>query len=340
MTLGELASLIGGELAGPAELAITGVGDLADGRPGEIIFIGKPELLAQVEQGEAAALIVPLDVERSTKPMVRCANPRLAFALALAAFAPAPSWTCGRHPTALVAESARLGDEVSIGPFSVIEEEVVIGDQAVIGPQCFIGSGTRIGDRSLLHPQVVIHERVKLGRQVIIHSGTVIGADGFGYAPSEQGLHKIPQLGTVIIGDNVEIGANATVDRATTRATIIGRGSKIDNLVHIAHNVVIGEDCVIVGQVGISGSVRLGNRVMLAGQVGIADHVSLGDDAQVCAQAGVIGDVPSGVMVSGYPARPHREQMRAEAALRKLPELLKQVRALQHRIEELEKDHA
>ena len=336
MILRELARLIEGELVGPEEVEVVGAGDLSDGRPGEVLFIEKADLLEQVERGGAAAIIVPLGVRSSAKPIIRCSNPRLAFARALALFAPPSSWAPGIHPTALVAERVRLGAEVSIGAYSVIGEEAMLGDRVRIGAQSYVGRGARLGDDCTLHPRVVICDRVELGLRVIVHPGTVIGADGFGYARSEQGLRKIPQIGTVIIGDDVEIGANVTIDRATTRATIIGRGTKIDNLVHIAHNVTIGEDCVLTGQVGISGSVRLGDRVMLAGQVGIADHITVGSDAQVCAQAGVIGDVPAGLKVSGYPARSHREQLRAEAALRRLPELLKQVRALQRRIEELE----
>jgi len=337
MILGELARRIEGELVGSEEVEIVGVGDLSDGRPGEVLFIEKPELLAQVEQGRAAAVIVPLAVKSSAKPVIRCTNPRLAFARVLALFAPSAAWGAGVHPSALVAENARLGDEVSIGPYSVIGEDAVLGDRVKVGAHSYVGRGARLSDDCTLHPRVVISDRVELGRRVIVHPGAVIGADGFGYARTEQGLHKIPQIGTVVIGDDVEVGANVTIDRATTRATIIGRGTKIDNLVQVGHNVIIGEDCVLAGQVGVSGSVRLGDRVMLAGQVGIADHVTIGSDAQVCAQAGVIGDVPAGQKVSGYPARSHREQMRAEAALHKLPDLLKQVRALQHRIEALEK---
>jgi UDP-3-O-[3-hydroxymyristoyl] glucosamine N-acyltransferase len=330
--LSELAARIGGELVGGDGVDIAGVAGIDEAGDDEITYVAKPSLLARAEQGRAAAVIVPREVTVARKPIVRADNPRLAFAKALALFAP-PTWAPkGVHPTALVGERFRTGEGVSIGPYCVVGDDVHLGDGVVLHAQAIVGDGCELGTATVVYPRVVLYPRVRLGERVTIHAGSVLGSDGFGYVPTDAGLHKMPQIGTVIVGDDVEIGANVTIDRATTDATMIGRGTKIDNLVHIAHNVIIGEDCIIVGQVGISGTVNIGDGVVLAGQAGVADHITVGAGARVCAQAGVVTDIPSGATVSGFPAMTHRERMRIEASARKLPRILRRIKAIERRL--------
>jgi UDP-3-O-[3-hydroxymyristoyl] glucosamine N-acyltransferase len=270
------------------------------------------------------------------KPIIRVKNPKFAFAQALRVFAPEPKVFQGIHPTANIGVKTQLGKNVSVHANSVIGEGCSIGDNVVIFPFVFIGDGVHIGNDSVVYPQVTIHDRTEIGENVIIHSGTVIGTDGFGYMFIEDRHYKIPQIGRVIIGDDVEIGANVTIDRARTGTTRIGRGTKIDNLVHIGHNCNIGEHCVIVAQVGVSGSVDIGKGVILAGQVGVKDHVTIGDGAIVAANSGVIGNIAPGAFVSGHYARPHQQEMRAYATYQHLPDMAKQMRALESKIKSLE----
>jgi len=336
ITLGKLADYLQADLVGEKDLEITGVGGIEDVSPGQITFVEDPKWLPQAEKAPASAIIVPQEITSCSKPILRTPHPRLAFAQALALFFPPAKPEPGIHPTSIVGSDLQAGEGLSVGPYSVIGNGVILGKGVVIHPLVSIGDGVKIGDDTLIYPRVTICYRVEIGDRVIIHAGAVIGSDGFGYTPVENKHHKIPQVGTVVVGDDVEIGANTTIDRATTGATTIGRGTKIDNLVQIAHNVTIGEDCIIVAQVGISGSTRIGDRAVLAGQAGLIDHITIGEGAVIGAQAGVIGDIPPGIMASGYPARPHREQMKLEAALRKVPEMLKTVRNLEKRIQELE----
>jgi len=329
IALRELADRIDGELLGGDGVEITGIAGIDQVAENEITFIGKPALLPRAEQSPAAAVIVPFEVTSAGKPIVRAENPRLAFAKALAVFAPSQPAPRGIHPTAIIGQRLRAGEGVSIGPYCVVGDDVTMGDRVVLHAQTIVGDGCELGADTVLYPQVVLYPRVRLGARVIIHSGSVLGGDGFGYVPTPTGLHKMPQIGTVIVEDDVEIGANVTIDRATTDATVIGRGTKIDNLVQIAHNVVIGENCIIVGQVGISGTVTIGDGVALAGQVGIVDHVTVGDGAQVCAQSGVMSDVPAGAKVFGSPAIAHRDRMRIEFSARQLPRLLRRIKLLE-----------
>ncbi|MCC6442930.1 MAG: UDP-3-O-(3-hydroxymyristoyl)glucosamine N-acyltransferase [Armatimonadetes bacterium] len=343
MTILSVAEHIGAAVEGDPSVEITGVASIEEAIPGDLVFAETERLFRAAEESQATAIIAPVGLGVSRKPVLRVHRPRYAFARALELFAPEQSVKVGVHPTAVLGESARLGHSVAIQPYCVIGKNVRIGNRVVIYPFVYIGNDVTIGDDTIIYPNTAIHDRTEIGHRVVINSGCVIGADGFGFLIHEGRHYKIPQIGNVSIGDDVEIGANATIDRARTGTTRIHRGTKIDNLVQIAHNVEIGEDCIIVAQVGISGSVEVGDRVILAGQAGIKDNIAIGSDSMVGAQAGVIGDVPPNSVVSGYPARPHKDQMRVHASLHRLPEIVKTfpeiavaIQRLTERIEELE----
>ncbi|MGQ9733175.1 MAG: UDP-3-O-(3-hydroxymyristoyl)glucosamine N-acyltransferase [Candidatus Zipacnadales bacterium] len=327
--LADIAVMVNGNLAGDGRIHITGAGSIETAREGEIAFIDRPELLAIAEKSPAAALIAPANAPRGRKPMILTEDPRLAFSKVLELFAPKPYVYPGIHPRAILGEGVKLGTDVSIGASAYVGSHTTLGDRVIIYPMAYIGEGVTIGDDTVIHPLAFIGDRCHLGSRVNIHPGASIGGDGFGYV-QEGGRHrKIPQIGNVIVGDDVEIGANSTVDRATVGATRIGRGTKIDDQVHIAHNVVIGEDCLICGQVGISGSAQIGDRVIMAGQVGVNDHIKIGSDIVIGGQAGIFSDLPEPGYYSGYPARPHNHSLRVLAATQKLPELVKRLRELE-----------
>ena len=335
-----LAGKLNGVLVMPGETAecvaarlIRGGAGLAEAGPEEITFIDEAGKVGAAEASRAGAVIVPMSVEKLNKPMIRVPNPRLAFAEVLGLFVPPAGVAAGVHPTAIIGAGAKLGKDVAMGAYAVIGEGAQIGDGAMIYPQVYIGNDVSIGEQTAIWPQTVVGWGTQIGAHCILYSGVVIGADGFGYIWDGEQHRKVPQIGRVVIEDDVEIGANTTIDRATTNITRIGRGTKIDNQVHIAHNVIIGEHCIIAGKVGISGSVTLGKRVILAGQVGVVDHVKIGDDAKVLARAAVFSDLPAGSVSSGIPAYPHREYLKVEAATRKLPEMLREIRELKQRLE-------
>jgi UDP-3-O-[3-hydroxymyristoyl] glucosamine N-acyltransferase len=337
LTLKEVADKLGGEAVGPDSLIIAGASSYESAGDTDLTFADNPRLLPAVERSRAAAVLVPRTVESSVKPIIRIDNPRLAFAQALELFWPRRVPEPGVHPTAVIGADVHIGREVHVGANAVVGDNVRLGDNVELHPLTYVGDEVEIGDGTIIYPRVSVYHRVRIGKHCIIHSGSVIGADGFGFVRDEAGSHiKVPQVGTVIIEDDVEIGANCAIDRATTDATIIGRGTKMDNLVQVGHNCKVGANCIICGQVGLSGSVEIGDGSVLAGQAGIADHITIGAGVTVCAQAGVIGDLPDGAFVSGYPAAPHREKLKAEAALRKLPDALYELRALRRRIEALE----
>lgn len=320
ITLKQLANLLQGELTGDPDFIIKGIKSLEEAREEEISFIESDKMIEKMEQSKAAAFIVPLSIANFIKPIIRCSNSRLAWAKALEYFNPRPKPQPGVHPTAALGQGVKIGEGVSIGA------GVVIGDNVTIG------------DDTYIHPRVVIEDGVTIGKKVIIQGGAVIGSDGFGFVTTSPGQHyKIPHIGGVIIEDEVEIGANVCIDRGTMGCTIVKKGSKIDNLVHLGHNVILGEGCLIVAQVGISGSVQLGDRVIMAGQVGTVGHINIGSDTVIAGRGGVTGNVPPGSFYSGFPARPHKEQLKNDAAVRKLPEALKTIKQLQKRVEKLEK---
>jgi UDP-3-O-[3-hydroxymyristoyl] glucosamine N-acyltransferase len=333
-TVRSLAEHVGGTVLGDGpETVVTGINDLRSAAPDQISFLAntKYELLAHSSRA-AAILVAPKDASRFTFTRIVVESPSQAFGKIAELFAPPPVRDVpGIDPTAVVAPDALIGEGASIQPHAVISAGVRIGARTVVGANCFIGERTLIGDDTRLHPLVTIRERSVIGSRVILHSGVVIGGDGFGYDfDPKQGRHvKINHIGHVQIDDDVEIGANTTVDRGRFGRTHIGEGVKIDNLVMIAHNVTIGPHSIIVAQTGISGSTSLGRYVTLAGQVGLAGHLTVGDRATVTAQSGINKDVPAGALLSGHHAMPLRESLKIEALTRRLPELVERLKALE-----------
>lgn len=323
ISLRDLADRIGGRLEGPGEVRIRGVGGLQDAEPGQVAFLANPRYAQFLATTRASAVIVAPGIAVDGPAAIRADNPDLAFAKAVEIFAPpAVLPPAGIHATAVVAPGARLGAGVSAGPHAVVEAGAEVGPRSILGAGVYLGALARVGSDCRLYPGVVVRERCVLGDRVIVHSGTVIGADGFGYS-QEKGVHvKIPQVGIVQIDDDVEIGANAAIDRARFGRTWIQRGTKIDNLVQIGHNAVIGEDVLIVSQTGLAGSARIGNRATVGGQAGVVGHVTVGEGAMVAGRAKVTKDVRPGAVVSGDPAGPHERQQRLQAMLRKLPKLI------------------
>ena len=337
-SLKEIASIIGGEVVGNSDTMITGVCGIKEACEGDITFLANPKYAPFIDKTRASAIITSLEIKKALKPIVRTQDPSLAFARILTLIAPDEvSKPQGVHPTALIGKDVSVGKDAAIGPYVVIEDSASIGDGTIVYAGCFIGHHSKVGSNSIIYPNVSIRERISIGNRVIIHSGTVIGSDGFGFAKIRGSHHKIPQIGTVVIEDNVEIGANVTIDRARFDKTFIGRGTKIDNLVQIAHNVIIGEDSIIVAQAGISGSTTIGKNVTLAGQAGLVGHITVGDGAIAAAQAGVTKSIPANTLVSGYPAKPHTVAKKVNACVQNLPKLYDIVSQLKKKIEELEK---
>ncbi|MDQ7780553.1 MAG: UDP-3-O-(3-hydroxymyristoyl)glucosamine N-acyltransferase [Planctomycetota bacterium] len=336
-TVGKLAKFVGGSVEGDASTPIRGVSGLSEADAGDISFLANKRYEPLLAKTHAAAVVVAHDTKvRANLPRIRVMNPDEAFGKIVARLCPpcAPLKK-GVHRTAVVSAKAQLGKGVAIGQNVVIESGAVIGDRSVIYANCYIGHDSSIGPDSVMYPNVVVRERCRLGARVIIHSGAVIGSDGFGYADVNGDRLKIPQLGTVLVGDDVEVGANVTIARARFGRTTIGNSTKIDNLVHIAHNVTIGDNCILVAQTGIAGSSRVGKRCILAGQSGVNGHVEVGDGVTIAARAGVTKSIPAGTIVSGFPARPIRQFRREQVALRKFPEMWKLLKQLSDAIARL-----
>jgi UDP-3-O-[3-hydroxymyristoyl] glucosamine N-acyltransferase len=337
MKLTCLAEKIGAFLEGSGDVEIRGVAGLQEANQGDLTYV-QENRLAQLEQTQASAAIVPMNAPSFRLPLLRVKNPKLAFARSLEVLSPKPKQQAGIHERAVLGKNVIIGADPSIHPYAVIADDVTIGARAIIYPGAYIGRGTTIGDDAVIYSNVNIREGVRIGNRVIVHAGATIGSDGFGYVTEAGKHHKIPQVGGVIIGDDVELGANSTVDRATLGNTEIKQGTKIDNLVHVAHNVTIGEHCFLIAQVGIAGSCTLGNYVVLAGQVGLADHISIGDRAVVSGKSGVIKNIDPGQVMGGYYAMPQREWLRVQALVPKLPELKKQLHDLERQVRELQKN--
>lgn len=335
--LRELASLVQGDITGDENAIIKSVAGIDKAGEGDITFIANPKYIPKISETKASAIIASHDIKSvEGKNFLYVKNPYLAFAKLLAIFNPPSLPYNDIHPDAYIHPSARIGSSVSIYPHVFIDEGAVIGDRVSLYPGVFIGRGASIGDDAILYSNVSVRERCRIGKCVIIHCNSVIGSDGFGFAKEGVKYHKIPQVGIVRIDDDVEIGACVTVDRATLGETVVGRGTKIDNLVQIAHNVEVGEDCIIVAQVGIAGSTKIGSRVTLAGQVGIVGHIEIGDDVIIGSQSGVAQDITTKGVFSGTPAIPHREWLKAQNIFAKLPEMRKMILELEKRVKELE----
>lgn len=331
-TVRQLAEKIGAEFSGDGNVIIQSAAPIESAGPGQVTFVSNPLYKKHLATTKASAVVVAPGMKVEGPAAIFAKNPYLAFSRIIdLLYPPVYDEVWEVHPTAVIADSARLPEKVRIGPHAVIEDGVTIGEKTRIGAGTFIGTKTSIGSGCIIAPNVSIMHECRLGNNIIIHSGTVIGSDGFGFAPSEPGqeFKKIRQVGWVEIGDNVELGANVTVDRGAIGPTVIERGVKIDNLVMIAHNVRIGENSIIVAQVGISGSTKLGKSVILAGQVGLVGHIEIGDGASVGAQSGVSKSLEGGRRYFGYPARPISETARIEAALKELPELLRRVKKIE-----------
>jgi len=339
LKLAEIAARVGGQVVGDGGVEITGVAKIEEAREGEISFLANSKYFKFFDKSRASAVIVPLDFKnRGAKPLVLAKNPYFAFLHTVRLFYPPKSLIeKGIHDTVVIGEKTLLGENLSIGPYVVIGKNCRIGNGTVIMPTVVIGDDGIVGEDCILHAHVCLREKVVLGNKVILHNGVVVGSDGFGFALEGEKYHKIPQVGTVVIEDDVEIGANVTIDRATLGETRIKQGAKLDNLIQVGHNCTIGENTVIAAQAGLSGSTHIGKGVRIGGQVGFAGHLEVGDGAAVGAQSGVNKTIPAGTYVFGYPAKPHMEEFRIQGALKRLPKLLEEVKDLKEQIRNLKK---
>jgi UDP-3-O-[3-hydroxymyristoyl] glucosamine N-acyltransferase len=342
-TLAEIATLLGSTPPSDGSRAITGIATLAEAGPDELSYVSSEAFAEQFAATRAAAVIAQKKLRLAPPPqgtiVLTVDNADLAVAKVLELFAPpVPRPAAGVDPAARVAKSAVLGEGVAVGPNVFVGERARVGSRTVLHPGVYVGDDTVIGDDCQVFPNVVVRERITIGSRVVINAGSVLGTDGFGYRWDGTKHAKVPQIGTVIIEDDVEIGSCVCIDRAKFSATRIGRGTKVDNLVQIAHNVQTGPHCIIVAQAGVAGSVRLGTGAVLGGQVAIRDHVTIGDGAMVAGTSAVAEDVAPKTVVSGTPAMPHRQSLREQAAMRRLPDLVVQVRKLQEEVEALRKE--
>ncbi len=331
----DLAERLGAELRGDGEWYVEGVRPLDEAGPEDLSFLHNPKYLDRARESKAGAILVRDADLLPDRTVLVCDEPYLAFAKALELMHPVERHEAGVHPSAVVADAVDLGSGVSIGPCAVIGADSRIGDETVVGPGCAIGRGVEVGAGCVLHPRVVIEDRCRIGDRCILHAGVVIGSDGYGFATVDGIHHKVPQVGIVVLEDDVELGANVCIDRATLGETRIGRGTKVDNLVQIAHNVEVGEGSLLVAQVGISGSTKIGHHATFAGQSGAAGHLTIGNHVVVGAKSAAMKDVPDGAVVSGMPARPIQEWLRANANLRRLEGLRKRVRELERAVARL-----
>lgn len=336
-TLGELARLVGADLKGDAGLRVLGVASLEDATPEYVSFVAQPRYVQLAAASRAGALIVDASYKGRERSLLICSSPYLAFARVAQLFAEPLRLPAGVHSSAQIGTGTQFGEDVAVGPLTCVGAHCQIGPRTLVFGGAYIGDGVTIGADCIIHPRAVILDGCQLGQRVVVHSGTVIGSDGFGYVQDEQGCHtKIPQMGIVQVDDDVEIGANCTIDRAALGKTWIRKGTKIDNQVQIAHNVIVGEHCILVAQVGIAGSAQLGNHVVLAGQTGVNGHITLGDRVRVAAKSAVAHSVDPGEDLAGTPAVPIKEWMRTYGNLRRLPQFRNQLKGLAEKVKELE----
>lgn len=336
LTVGDIAALVGGKVSGDSSVTITGVNGVDEAGDGDLCFIRNAQYLPQLEKSGASAVLIQEAPEGLTIPAILVPKPDLAFAMVLKYCETQqlrhPS---GIHPAAVIDPSAVLGENVAIGACAVIDADVQLGAGVVIYAGVYVGHRSRIGAGSIIYPNVTIREETEIGAGCIVHAGAAIGSDGFGYAPLEGSWMKIPQVGRVVLEDDVEIGSCTSVDRATFGETRIGKGTKIDNLVQIGHNVRIGEHCALAGMVGVAGSAQLSDRVQVGASAGIKGHITIGEGAMVAARSGVVKSVEPGAIVSGFPAIDHDEERRVMVAQRRIPELIRRIRNLERELEAL-----
>ena len=331
-TAAEIASHLQGEVVGDSTTILNSFAPADRAQAGDLTFAENEGYFVRAEQSAASAIIVDGKSVSTSKVLIRVPNARVAFAKALAVFFPEPRLPAGIHATAVVSPTAQVDSTAHIGPHCVIGERARIGARVALHGGNFVGADCRLSEEVVLFSNVTLYPRTELGQRVRVHAGAVIGSDGFGYVLDAGTHRKVPQIGSVIVGDDVEIGANVTIDRGALGPTVIGKGTKIDNLVQIAHNVQIGEHCLLVAQVGVAGSSKLGNYVVLAGQVGIAGHLNIGNRVTLAAQSGVMHNIPDGETWFGYPAQPNKDVKRQMVALRRLPELLKRVSEIEGKL--------
>ena len=338
-TVEELAKAAGADVVGDGAVLIERISSVDDATAGALTFAVDARWVEKAIASNASAVIVPSasDIDRGDKTLLVANDVRAALAAMLGVFAPPLPQGESTHPTAVVASDCKRGKDVWIGPGVIVECGASLGDQAVLLSGAYVGAHASIGKRTLMHPRAIVLDHCIVGDDCVLNSACVIGADGFGFVRVGEEHVKIPQIGNVVIGDRVEVGACAAIDRAVTGSTVIGSGTKIDNLVQIGHNVQVGENCVLCGQVGIAGSARIGRGTTAAGQAGIAGHLEIGEYSLVLAQAGVTHSIPPRSRVSGFPAQPHRQVMEQQVLLRRLPKLIEQVRALMDAVTELRK---
>jgi UDP-3-O-[3-hydroxymyristoyl] glucosamine N-acyltransferase len=338
MKLSEIASFLGVRLEGDGTLEIVGVCGIEEAGPGQVTFVANPKYAAAARSTRASAVIVGEDFPALETATLRSRNPYLTFARAIELFYAPPRYLPGIHPMAVVHASARIGANASIGAYAVIAEDVQIGDNCVILPHVVIYTGAKIGNNFFAHAHSVVREHCVLGNNVVLQNGVVIGADGFGFAKDDFGnWHKIVQSGPTVLEDDVEVQANACVDRASVGETRVMSGTKIDNLVQVGHGCTVGHKTLLCSQVGLAGSTEVGNNVILAGQVGVAGHCKIGDGAIATAQSGIPNDVPAGHIVSGYPAIDNKQWLRTVAAYNRLPEIARALRSLEKTVAEIQR---
>lgn len=337
-SLTALADLLGAKVVGNGERLIEGIRPLDQAGPEHLSFLHNPKYLDQAAASPAGAILVQSADRLPDRDLLVCDEPYLAVARALEVFHPRSAPTPGVHPSAVVSEDLSLGEGASVGPQAAIGRGVTIGENTEVGAGCVLGDGVQLGDDVLLHPRVVIEDGCRVGHRCIVQAGAVIGSDGYGFATVDGVHHKVPQVGIVVLEDDVEIQANTTIDRATMGETRICRGTKIDNLVQVAHNVQVGDHCLLVSQSGISGSTKIGKHSVFAGQAGAAGHLEIGDQVVVTARAAAMKSVPDGTILAGFPGRPQAEWMRTQAAVQRLSSMRKKVAELERRIAAIEDD--
>jgi UDP-3-O-[3-hydroxymyristoyl] glucosamine N-acyltransferase len=335
----KIAAMVNGRLEGDPTVQVRGIAPIDQAQPYELGFLAQKRYLKYLEETRAGALLVSeaLASAASDAPArVVVEEPHQVLPAILGYFYPEEPLQPGIHPTAVLGRGVVLGESVSVGPYAVLDEKVVVGDRVRIGAHAVLGTASSVGSDSVLHPHVVLYPRTRVGSRVILHAGVKLGVDGFGFVPMEGGIRKVPQVGACVVGDDVEIGSNSCVDRGSIGQTVIGDSTKLDNLVHLAHNVQVGRGALLTAMVGIAGSTRVGDGTMFGGQAGVVGHVEIGQGARIGAQAGVIGDVAPGETVAGFPARNSREFFRAMGMAFRLPDTIKRLEALEKRVLDLE----